>query len=254
MMRIARSLALCSAFASAVLATTLPAAALDGPAFAARAADAATALQAYSDSALRAGRRPDFAAAPATDLLRVMFDADGLAALPGPRGDDLAWMPDWVEASNRGYKQMIMVGVAPGQQPDDATLARNLHDYEDQIVVGLNFQLRAMARELDAAAIFLAGLPKSQLTRIRLEGFRGFRTSASAFLQTAMCTARAMTPAHARMLVTAVTDTQASWTKGLSAEERRAAVVELEQMRKDSGDNDVTAAATRVLTAFAAAK
>jgi hypothetical protein len=247
MIQTLRSLALLVAVAMAT-----PAMASDGPAAAARAMEAAKALQTYSDKARAAGRRPDFAAAPAADLQRIVFDADSLAALSEPTAQDLPWLLDWSDAANRGFKQMALFGVPAGQRPDDATLTRNLQSYEDQIATALSFQLRVLAREMKASAMFMDELPTEQKTRIRLEGFRGMRVSAGGFLQSALCTAHDMNPANARIVMAAVKETRVAWINALYPEDRIKTMAWLKQMTE--GDKEVADAAAVVLTAFAAEK
>ena len=92
MTRTSRKRALFFVLALALPAMLSPAVAHDGPAAAVRATQAASALQAYADGVRKAGHRPDFAAAPAADLLRAIFDADGLAAMPAPASQDVPWM------------------------------------------------------------------------------------------------------------------------------------------------------------------
>ncbi len=234
------------------LALAAPAMAHDGAVAAAKATEAAAALQAFSDGARHAGRRPDFAAAPAGELLRVLFDADRLAALPAPASSDLAWLLDWVEAANRGYKQMVMVGLLPGQPPDEAKLARNLQDYEDQMAPALNFLVRAMARQMDAMAMFAAELPKEQMTPVRVAGFRGARAFSGSYLQTVLCVAQAMKPGNGRIVMKAIDDTRASWIAALYPEDRSKAMATLKIMSQQAGDGDVSHRAGALLAAFRA--
>jgi len=246
MTRIARLLALCLA-----LALTAPAMAHDGAAAAAKATKAAAALQAFSDSARHAGRRPDFSATPAAELLHVLFDADRLAALPAPASADLAWLMDWMEVANRGYKQIILVGVPAGQEPDEVALARNLQDYEDQIAPALNFLVRAMARQMDAMAIFAAELPKEQMTPVRVAGFRGARAFSGSYLQTVLCVAQAMKAGNAQIVLTALRDTQASWIAALYPDDRTKVAAMLNVMPRQT-DSDSGRTAEALLAAFAA--
>ena len=247
MTRLVKMLMLCFA-----LTLAAPAMAHDGAAATAKATEAATALQAYTDSARHAGRRPDFSAAPAAELLHVLFDADRLAALPAPASTDLAWLPDWGEAANRGYKQIILVGVPAGQEPDEVALARNLQDYEDQIAPALNFLVRAMARQMDAMAMFAAELPKKDMTPVRVAGFRGARAFSGSYLQTVLCVAQAMKPGNGRIVMKAIDDTRASWIAALYPEDRSKAIATLKIMSQQAGGGDVGRTADALLVAFSA--
>ena len=246
MPRIVKMLTLCFA-----LALTAPAMAHDGPAAAAKASEAATKLQAYADGARHAGRRPDFAAAPAAELLRAVFDADRLAALPAPASADLAWLMGWMEVANRGYKQIILVGVPAGQEPDEVALALNLQDYEDQIAPALNFLVRAMARQMDAMAMFAAELPKKDMTPVRVAGFRGARAFSGSYLQTVLCVAQAMKPGNAQIVLAALRDTQASWIAALYPDDRTKVAAMLNVMPRQT-DSDSGRTAEALLAAFAA--
>lgn len=254
MTRTSRKFALLFVLALAMPAIAAPARAHDGPAAAVRATQAAAALQTYSDGVRKTGRRPDFAAAPAADLMRAIFDADRLAAIPEPASQDLPWLMDWFDAANRSYKQMVLVGLAPGQPPDEAKLARNLQDYEDQIAPAMGFMLRGMAREIVALAMFLDELPEEQVTPVRVAGFRGMRTGAGEFLQSVLCTAQAIKPGNTLTLMTAVYETRAIWIDALYPEDRTKVMAQLKQIVEHVGDKGVTDTAAMVLTAFAAAE
>lgn len=249
-----RKRALFFVLALAMLAIVSPARAHDGPAAAVRATQAASALQAYGDGVRKAGHRPDFAAAPAADLLRVIFDADGLAAMPAPASQDVPWMMDWFDAANRSYKQMILVGLSPGQPPDEAKLARNLRDYEDQIVPAMSFLLRGLARETVALAMFLDELPEKDVTPVRVAGFRGLRSAAGEFLQSVLCTAQAIKPGNALTLMTVIYETRAVWTDALYVEDRAKVMAHLKQIVERFGDKGVSDTAAMLLTAFSAAE
>lgn len=252
MTRASRKLALLFVLALVTPAILSPARAHDGPAGAVRATQAAAALQTYSDGVRKAGRRPDFAAAPAADLIRAIFDAERLAAMPEPASQDLPWLMDWVDAANRSYKQMVLVGLSPGQPPDEAKLARNLQDYEDQIAPAMSFMLRGMAREIVALAMFLDELPEDQVTPVRLAGFRGLRSGAGEFLQSVLCAAQAIKPGNALMVMTAIDETRAIWIDTLYPEDRTRVMARLKQILERFGDQGVTDTAAMLLTAFAA--
>lgn len=252
MTRRSRQHALFFVLALAMPAMLSPARAHDGLAAAVRATQAASALQTYGDGVRKAGRRPDFAAAPAADLLRAIFDAGRLAAMPDPASQDLPWMMDWFDAANRSYKQMVMVGLSPGQPPDEAKLARNLQDYEDQIVPAMSFLLRGLARETVALAMFLDELPEKDVTPVRLAGLRGLRSAEGEFLQSVLCTAQAIKPGNALTLMTVIYETRSIWIDALYPEDRTKVTAQLKQIVERFGDKGVTDTASMLLAAFAA--
>lgn len=252
MTRTSRKLALFFVLALATPAIILSAKAHDGPTAAVRATQAASALQSYGDGVRKAGRRPDFAAAPAADLLRVIFDADSLAAMPEPASQDLPWMMDWFDAANRSYKEIVLVGLSPGQPPDEAKLVRNLQDYEDQIVPAMSFLLHGLSREIVALAMFLDELPEKEVTPVRVAGFLGLRSGAGEFLQSVLCTAQAIKPGHVLTLMTVIYETRVTWIDALYPEDRTKVTAQLKQIVERSSDKGITDTAALVLTAFAA--
>lgn len=227
-------------------------AAQPGPNAAAAATRAATLLQAHVDG-LRAKRhRPDYAVAPAADLFHKVFDLEALAALPEPTSQDLPWLMDWSVAANRSYKQMYLFGVPPGKEPDEMSLARSVQQHQDQIAIAVGFLIRLMARELDASKLFIAGLPKAELTQVRMAGFDGFRSLGGQFLYSAVCATQGLTPRNAMVILAAIDDTQATWIRDLSSESRTSAVAMLKAVSQVGGDARVTGAAGSLSAAFAA--
>lgn len=252
MTRIFRALLLWCALALTILGFVVPATAQDGAAAAAKATKAAAALKAYSDGVRKAGRRPDFTAAPAADLIRTVFDAERFAALPAPVSHEIEWLMEWADAANTGYKQVGLFGLSLAEPPDEMALARNLRDYEDQIAIALSFMVRIMAREVTTSNLFMAELPKEQRTPIREAGFQGMRSGFGQYLQMALCTAHGMKPGNVRMLLTAIHETQATWVETLSPADNAKVTLWLKEILNHSSDKDVTDGATMLVAAFGA--
>ncbi|WP_445487726.1 hypothetical protein [Rhodopseudomonas sp. RCAM05734] len=239
----------------AVLALATPAVAHDGQVAAIRATQAAAALQTYNDNLRDAGRRPDYTSVPAADLLRAVFDTDRLAALPEPTAKDIGWLMDWGNAASRGYKQILLFGLPPGQKPDEATMTRNLEAYEGEVATAMNFMVRVLARQMDAAALFISELPKTELTPARIEGFRMVRSGSGEVLEGALLTvAQGMKPRNAQLVMAAAGDTRSTWIHGLYPEDRTKVMRLLKEIVKRVGDKEVTDSAAVLLTAFATEK
>lgn len=236
-----------------VLVLGAPAFAADGPAIAARAQQAAAGLQAYHDSVLRAGKRPDYTTAPAAGLLRGVFDAEALAALPLPTSGDVAWLMEWSAAANAANRQIMLFGMQPGAAPDEALMKRNIDDYEDQVTVAMDVIVRLSARALDAMVLYLGELPKEQVTHVRLEGFQMARSGGGNVLQGVLISAaHAQRPANARVLMAAVDDTRDTWVSAVLPDDRARIVGLLKQMPRAVSDREVTRQADVLLAAFTA--
>ncbi|QUS37815.1 hypothetical protein RPMA_02250 [Tardiphaga alba] len=237
----------------AALAMISPARSSEGNAASKNAKVAANALQEYGNDRRRAGLRADFAAPAVDGLLRVIFDSERLLALPEPTAQDLPWLMDWADAANRGYKQLFLFGLEPGKRIDQTLLARNMRDYEDQISVGMSFLIRIVAMEVNASALFMADLPKEQVTKIRIDGFRGLRKGAAECVQGALLAAAAndMKLQNARMLVAAVRDTRDTWANALYPEDRSQTMAVLKHIIAHVSDKEIVEGAADVLTALA---
>jgi hypothetical protein len=112
--------------------------------------------------------------------------------------------------------------MIPGPQLDLVALQRNMTEYEDQYASAMNFMIRGLARETISSKLFMAGLPPEQRTRIREEGFAGFRRSAAEFVITAICAGvqGASKPDNARLVAAAVRDTRETWASYFFPQDR----------------------------------
>src|SRR5689334_5459709 len=86
-----------------------PALGQNGSRAAARATDAAQALQLYLDKVAKSGEPPDYTKPPAADLFRQVFDLEQLMALPPPKASDMPWVLDWFDAAKETYKRIMFL-------------------------------------------------------------------------------------------------------------------------------------------------
>ena len=172
-MRFVRALLLFAALQSPALAPA------DGAGLAADAKAAADQLQLYLDQVAQAGWRPDFAKAPAAELLARIFDVQQLDALPAPSADDIPWLLDWAAAASKAGKAIVLFGIKPPIDPvavvRSAAFARNALDYQDQQAIQTDFLIRIAAREPSAMLAFMQRLAPEQRTPIREAGLKKAR-------------------------------------------------------------------------------
>lgn len=211
-----------------LLALASPALAQDGARDSAAAHEAAQAFKVYIDGVTKANGRPDLTRPDVAAMLGRIYDLNALNALPAPQGSDLGWMLEWMEAANGTVKLFTRYAMIPGPQLDLVALERNMTEYEDQYAAATNFMIRSLAREAVASRLFMAGLPPEQRTRIREEGFAGFRRSAAEFVITAICAGvqGARKPDNAQLVAAAVRDTRETWASYLEPKDR-ARIIEL---------------------------
>lgn len=215
-----------------------PALAQDGAHDLAAARDAAKAFKVYVDGVAKKGERPDLTRPEVAALLGHVFDLDALAALPPVQASDMSWLMDWTDAANQTHKLFILYGAKPGPQPDLAALARNMTEYGDQYAVAMSFMIRGMAREALAGQLFWAELAPEQRTRIREEGFLGFRRNSAVYILTTVCAAiqGASKPANARLVAAALRDTREVWASFLLPQDRARVIAELADLPKWAPD------------------
>jgi hypothetical protein len=221
-----------------LLAFVSPAFAQDGIHELTAARDAAKAFKVYIDGVAKKGERPDLTRPDVAVLLGRVYDLDALAALPPPEASDMNWLPDWTDAANQSHKLFIFYGAKPGPQPDLPALARNMTEYGDQYAVAISFMIRGMAREAVAMPMFLKELPPEQRTRIREEGFAGFRKNSALYILSTVCAAiqGASKPANARLVAAALRDTRDVWASFLLPQDRARVIAELADLPKWAPD------------------
>ena len=221
-----------------LFALTSPALAQDGPHDLVAARDAAKAFKVYVDGVAKKGQRPDLTRPDVAALLGRVYDLDALAALPSPEASDMNWLPDWTDAANQTHKLFIFYGAKPGPQPDFAALGRNMSEYGDQYATAISFMIRGMAREAVAGQLFWKELPPEQRTRIREEGFAGFRKNSALYILSTVCAAiqGASKPANARLVAAALRDTRDVWASFLLPQDRARVIAELADLPKWAPD------------------
>ena len=116
------------------------------PRCAANAINAARLLQSYLSEVSRSGGRPDYTKAPASTLLRQIFDLEKLETLPPPKASDMDWLPEWGAAAGLTYQLILLFGQTLGPDFDQTAVQRNVFEYEVQCASALEFILHFQAR------------------------------------------------------------------------------------------------------------
>jgi hypothetical protein len=207
-----------------LLALACPALAQDGARDAAAAREAAQAFRVYVEAVTREGGRPDLTRPEIAALLGRVFDLDALNALPPAQGNDIVWLPDWMDAANAVNKLFTRYGSKPGPQPDLAAIQRNMTEYEDQYAAALNFLIRGFAREAVSANMFMAGLAPEQRTRVRQEGLARIRNASAELILDAICSVSGAKPANVRLVAAAIGDTREVWASFFLPQDRARAI------------------------------
>jgi len=228
-----------------------PALGQDGSRAAARAADAAQALQLYLDNLAKSGERPDYTKPPAADLFRQVFDFEQLAALPPPEASDVPWVLDWFEAVKETYKRIMFFGTKFGPDFDQAAAGRNFKEYEDQYAAAMTFELHLLARQTVTLFLFMDQLTPEKRTPIREAGLHKFRVSGAQMLDNAIPPLVAgMRPANARLITAALRDTRDDWAKLILPEDRSRIITLLAKVKvmvkDDEVENNLAAFADRL--------
>lgn len=164
---------ICSAIVGLMLLAA-PAAASDGRHVATAAAEAARALQQQAIQIAAAGKRLDMTTALASDNFSRIFDTKRLDELPPISAGDMAWMVDWLVAVRTANLTLLYFGADPKQpmRIDQAALARNVNQYEDEIARMMVFSQKLFPRLLATAQAFMEALPeKERNSKVRLDGF-----------------------------------------------------------------------------------
>jgi hypothetical protein len=232
-----------------------PALAQDGPRSAANAKEAERALQLYLDGVSKSGGRPDYTKPPASDLMHRVFDLDQLAALPAPKSGDVPWLLDWSDAANRTNKLILLFGVKPGPDLDQAAVLRNLTEYEDQYAAAMNFIVRLYAREATAMLLFWDELAPDQRTPVREAGLQQARRGAAQLITGIIVSvAQGMKLENARLMTAAMRDTRAVWAPFILPDERALIVKRLGDIPQRVNDEQVRKNLSALAEALTAVK
>jgi hypothetical protein len=221
-----------------LLALASPALAEDGARDAAAARDAAQAFRVYVEGVTKKGERPDLTRPEVAALFGRIYDLGALNALPPVQGDDILWLPDWMDAANATVKLFTRYGSKPGPQPDLAALQRNMTEYEDQYAAAMNFMIRGLAREAVSSRMFWAGLAPEQRTRVREEGLAGLRRASAEIILATICSAvqNGGKPANARLVAAAIRDTREVWASYLLPQDRARVIEQLADLPRQVPD------------------
>jgi hypothetical protein len=193
----------------------------DGPQLATAAGSAFEALAAYTDQAIKAKQRPAFNKPPATEYIARVTDAQGLAALPAPKGSDLEWLLSWQDAARKTYRMLIATGVAGSEAERQAAIQRNFVENEEALFRTWAFMVRLQARMMVTGDMFMDSLPPEERTQVRKRGQEGFRGSAIQFIQEGLgAVSSGIKRENVLRVTAALRDTAPIWTTRLMAAER----------------------------------
>jgi hypothetical protein len=235
-----------------------PAAASDAEQAAARAVAAAQALKQQAVETAAAGKKLDFTSGPASEYLNRIFDSKAFAELPPAADSDMPWMLDWIGAVTTTNHTLLDFGSDPKRttQPDFAVLARNVHDYEDQITVAMVFQQRLFPRVLESGYEFLASLPEAERTPVRLEGLAkmvdGYLDSVKGALGFAADST--IKPTNARMIAAAARASAELWIELTEEDARREFVALVTAAQRQTKDKETAQHFRAIQAALGAAK
>ena len=180
------------------------------------------ALQHHLDDVAKAGGRPDYTKPPASELFQKVFDLAQLTALPPPTAADVGWLIQWFTAASQANKLIIYFDTAPGPNPDEIAVLRNLKEYENQYAAAMNFMIRLAAREATALSLFVDQLTPEQRTPVREAGLLKARSGAAELLASAIgLVAQGIGPDNARLMSTALKDTRNVWASYLLLDDRK---------------------------------
>jgi hypothetical protein len=234
-----------------LLALASPALAQDGARNAAAAKAATQAFHVYVEGVAKKGGRPDLTGPEVAALLGRVFDLGALNALPPTQASDIAWLLDWNDAANTVNKLITRYGSKPGPQPDLEAIQRNMAEYQDQYAAGMNFMIRAQARQAVSSKLFMTELAPEQRTRIREQGFAGARRSSAEFILSTICAVieSGGKPANARLVAAAIRDTGEIWADYFLPQDRASVIASLVELARRMPDET----ARTDLAAFTAA-
>ena len=217
-----------------------PALGQDGSRAAARATDAAQALQLYLDKVAKSGERPDYTKPPAADLFRQVFDIEQLMALPPPKASDMPWVLDWFDAAKETYKRIMFFGTKFSPDFDQVVLGHNMEEYEDQYAAAMTFELRLLARQAATSFLFMDQLTPMERTPIREVGLQGFRAYGAQMLDnTIPPIAAGMRSANARLITAALRDTRDVWARWILLNDRSRIITLLARIQVLVKDDEV---------------
>jgi len=237
-------------FAAPALAQT------NGPSLGAKAVENAKALQAHATEVAAAGKRMDLTRAPARDHFQKIIDLKGLAALPAPAASDMPWMIEVLQAVTITNRSVLFFAADPAKfsAPDtQATLLKNVRQYEDELAALSVFQIKLMPRLMVAADAFMATLSaEERASKVRQEGFAKMRRGYIEAIQGALGFAAdpQTKGSNVQAITTAVSESLTVWTKIATPDDRKTLsyiVAALREKPVDGKTNGNLAALTSAL-------
>jgi hypothetical protein len=238
-----------------LVALLSPAFAQDGPQDAASAKDAVQALQHHLDDVAKAGGRPDYTKPPASELFQRVFDLTRLTAFPPPTAADVSWLIQWFTAASQANRLIIYFDTAPGPNPDEIAVLRNLKEYENQYAAAMNFMIRLAAREATALSLFMDQLTPEQRTPVRESVLLKARSGAAELLSSSIgIVTQGITPDNARLMSAALRDTRNVWATYLLLDDRKQIIGYLEKAIGLVTDSEVKADLVAVSDALTVGK
>jgi hypothetical protein len=229
----------------------------DGPTIAAGVKSAADQAVTYLEVSAKAGKRPDLAKPPISNLFGQVFNVQQLAALPPPTAKDVMWLAGWTAAANQVNKAILFFGITQPVDPiaDAPAIKRNMTEFEDQQTVALSFLIRIAARQTQAMFLFMDQLPPEQRTPIREEGFNHARVGAAEMVYGAVTAiAQGMKPANDRLLSAAIRDTGDVWAADILPKDRPQVLATLAAAQKATKDDETYKNLAAFSATLAAAK
>src|SRR5262245_52046856 len=208
--------------------------AADGAQAAAAAKEAADKLRVYLRDLEKSKDQPDYSKPPASEYLKHIFDADGLAALPAPKANDFGWLLEWIVSVDQTHAAMLTFGA---KGLTDEAVARNTINYQDNTLPASAFRLRLYAR----MARTVPSLSSDERKQEREAIDQINRASVQLATGTAGFLRIRLKLENVRLMAAALHDTVTVWAPLATPKERTELLARLEKARvtnKDAGIDD----------------
>ena len=249
---------ICSAIVGLMLLVA-PAVASEGRQAATAAAEAARALQQQALQTAASGGRIDMTAAPASENLRRILDAQSFDELPDISAADMAWLIDWLIAVRTTNYTLLYFGADPKQPTrlDQAALARNVNQYEDELARVMAFSQKLFPRVLATAQEFMETLPeKERNSKVRLDGLTQMMTGYMESVEGALgfVAADDTKAANVRLIAAALRDSAPIWIELATPDLRKRFAGIVTAARGKTRDKDTSKYLRAIDAALASAK
>jgi hypothetical protein len=224
-----------------VVTSQVPALAQDGAKAAATAKEAAENMGAYLRDLEKSGHQPDYSKPPASEYLKLIFNADALAALASPKTEDVVWLADWTTPTAQTYQAMVMFGA---KDPTDQTVGRNMIDYQSYIFPAAAFVLRLNARAVSTMVLLPPDRRASEEIGQSNWGLVQMATGMVGLIRIHL------KPENVRLTAAALRDTVSVWAPLATPKERAELLSRLETARAKNGDAGIDGDIIAVSTAI----